>query len=97
MRSVTMAFVLGVALLLGLGASVIPFSAARAQSDQDLKNAGKNPAEILTYGMSYGQQRFSPLKQINRQTIKRLVPAWSYSFANNTGEESQPLIKDGVM
>ena len=68
-----------------------------AQSDEDLRNAGKNQSEILTYGMSYGQQRFSPLNQINRQTVKRLVPAWSYSMSNNLGEESQALIKDGVM
>jgi alcohol dehydrogenase (cytochrome c) len=67
-------------------------AAAFAQSDEDLRNAGKNPAEILTYGMSYSQQRFSPLNQINRQTIKRLVPAWSYSMAGNNGEESQVLI-----
>ncbi len=70
---------------------------ALAQTDEDLRNAGKNQAEILTYGMSYSQQRFSPLNQINRQTVKRLVPAWSYSMASNHGEESQVLIKDGVM
>src|SRR6266404_4577400 len=72
-------------------------TAVFAQTDEDLRNADKNPAEILTYGMSYSQQRFSPLNQINRQTIKRLVPAWSYSMAGNNGEESQVLIKDGVM
>ena len=44
-----------------------------AQSDEDLRNAGGNPAEILTYGMSYSQRRFSPLTQINRQTVKQLV------------------------
>ena len=71
--------------------------AAFAQSDEDLRNAGKNLSEILTYGMSYNQQRFSPLNQINRQTVKRLVPAWSYSMTSNHGEESQALIKDGVM
>ena len=68
-----------------------------AQSDEDLRNAGGNPAEILTYGMSYSQRRFSPLTQINRQTVKQLVPAWSYSMASNVGEESQPLVKDGVI
>ncbi len=35
--------------------------------------------------------------QINRQTVKRLVPAWSYSMISNHGEESRALIKDGVM
>jgi alcohol dehydrogenase (cytochrome c) len=71
--------------------------AAMAQNDADLRNAGKDTSEVLTYGMSYNQQRFSTLSQINRQTVRRLVPAWSYSMASNYGEESQPLIKDGVI
>ena len=70
---------------------------ALAQNDQDLRDAGKRTDEIITYGISYTQQRFSPLKQINRDTVRRLVPAWSYSTANNYGEEAQPLIKDGVI
>jgi alcohol dehydrogenase (cytochrome c) len=70
---------------------------ASAQSADEIKNAAQTPQNVLTYGMSYSQQRFSPLDQINRQSVKRLVPVWSYSMDNNTGEESQPLIYDGVM
>jgi alcohol dehydrogenase (cytochrome c) len=47
--------------------------------------------------MGYNQQRFSPLTQINRQTVKRLVPAWSYSLNNDRGEEGQALVRDGVV
>ncbi|HXJ02946.1 MAG TPA: hypothetical protein VNH44_17135, partial [Micropepsaceae bacterium] len=47
---------------------------AFAQSDADLTNAAKTPDRVLTYGMSYSQQRFSPLKEIDRQSVKRLVP-----------------------
>src|SRR5215470_11083639 len=70
---------------------------ALAQSADEIKNAEQTPQNVLTYGMSYSQQRFSSLSQINRDTVKRLVPAWSYSLNNNTGEESQPLIYNGVM
>ena len=70
---------------------------AFAQTADEIKNAEKTPENILTYGMSYTQQRFSPLTQINHDTVKRLVPVWSYSMNNNTGEESQPLIYNGVM
>ena len=70
---------------------------ALAQTADEIKNAEKTPQNVLTYGMSYSQQRFSPLNQINRDTVKRLVPVWSYSMNNNTGEESQPLIYNGVM
>jgi alcohol dehydrogenase (cytochrome c) len=71
--------------------------AALAQSADEIKKAETTPENILTYGMSYSQQRFSPLTEINRDTVKRLVPVWSYSMNNNTGEESQPLIYNGVM
>jgi len=84
---------IAVAALLTAAHSAVAF----AQSDEDLRNAGKNPSEVLTYGMTYSQQRFSPLTQISRQNVKRLVPVWSYSMASNHGEESQALVKDGVV
>jgi alcohol dehydrogenase (cytochrome c) len=71
--------------------------AASAQTADELLNAAKTPQNVLTYGMSYSQQRFSPLTQINRDTVKRLVPVWSYSMNNNTGEESQALVYNGVI
>ena len=70
---------------------------ALGQTADEIKNAQQTPQNILTYGMSYNQQRFSALSQINRDTVKQLVPVWSYSMNNNTGEESQPLIYNGVM
>jgi alcohol dehydrogenase (cytochrome c) len=70
---------------------------ALAQSAADLRDAAKTTDRILTYGMSYSQQRFSTLKQIDRQTVKRLVPAWSYSLDSSNGEESQALTMGGVM
>ena len=70
---------------------------ALAQSADELKNDDKTPGDILTYGMGYSQQRYSPLTHINRDNVKRLVPAWSYSMADNRGQQAQPLVKDGVM
>lgn len=70
---------------------------ALAQSAADLQNDEKTPGDVLTYGMGYSQQRFSPLTLINRDNVKRLVPAWSYSMADNRGQEAQPLVKDGII
>jgi alcohol dehydrogenase (cytochrome c) len=77
--------------LLGTGAA--------AQTFDDLKKDGNGGStdNILTYGMGYHQQRYSPLKQINKQTVKRLVPLWSLSLDNNWGEQAQPIIYNGVM
>ena len=56
------------------GLLLVGGAAATAQTLDDLKNDGKNTDNILTYGMGYGQNRYSPLKQIDKTTVKRLVP-----------------------
>jgi alcohol dehydrogenase (cytochrome c) len=68
-----------------------------AQTLEELKNDGKNPDNVLTYGMGYHQHRYSPLKQIDKSTIKRLVPVWNLSLDNQWGEQAQPLVYNGVM
>ena len=84
------------ALLAALVGAALPV-AVLAQTADDLKNDEKTPGDVLTYGMGYSQHRYSPLTQINRDNVKRLVPAWSYSMADNRGQEAQPLVKDGVI
>src|SRR3954453_20308312 len=71
--------------------------AASAQTLDDLKNDGRNTDNILTYGMGYHLHRYSPLKEINKATGKRLVPVWNLSLDNQFGEQAQPIIHDGVM
>ncbi len=70
---------------------------AWSQTLDDLKNDGKNPDNVLTYGMGYHQQRYSPLNQINKSNVKRLVPVWSLGLENEFGEQAQPLVYNGVM
>jgi alcohol dehydrogenase (cytochrome c) len=70
---------------------------ASAQTLDDLKNDGKNTDNILTYGMGYSQHRFSPLKQVDKSNVKRLVPVWNLSLDNQWGEQAQPIIYNGVM
>ncbi|MEM7056554.1 MAG: PQQ-dependent dehydrogenase, methanol/ethanol family [Pseudomonadota bacterium] len=72
-------------------------SIASAQSLTDLANDAATPGDILTYGGGYGQQRHSPLDQVNKDTVKNLVPVWAYSLADDRGQETYPLLKDGVM
>ncbi|HZF19182.1 MAG TPA: PQQ-dependent dehydrogenase, methanol/ethanol family [Burkholderiales bacterium] len=72
-------------------------AAASAQTTADLIADGKNSDNVLNYGMGYYQNRYSPLKQINRQTVKRLVPAWNLSLNSAYGEQGQPLVHDGLL
>ena len=78
-------------------ATLCMIGTASAQTLDDLKNDGKNTDNILTYGMGYQLHRYSPLKEINKTTVKRLVPVWNLSLDNQFGEQAQPLVKDGVM
>jgi len=65
----------------------------------EILNDAKSTNDVLTYGMGQQGQRFSPLTQIDKKTIKDLVPVWNFSFGGEKqrGQESQPIIKDGVM
>ncbi|MEM1153130.1 MAG: PQQ-dependent dehydrogenase, methanol/ethanol family [Pseudomonadota bacterium] len=69
---------------------------AASPSNDDLLNDATTTNEITTYG-GYNLQRHSPLTQINKSNVKRLVPVWNLSLANNYPQEGQPLLIDGVM
>ncbi|HSR06090.1 MAG TPA: PQQ-dependent dehydrogenase, methanol/ethanol family [Bryobacteraceae bacterium] len=68
-----------------------------AQTNQDLLNDGKNTENVTTQSMGYDRKSYSPLKQINKTNIKRLVPLWNTSLMNDQGELSAPTIFNGVM
>jgi alcohol dehydrogenase (cytochrome c) len=84
-----------------LMASVVMFAgnASAGVTDEDLANDQATVGDIVSNGMGRNAQRFSPMDQINRDTVKSLVPAWSFSFGGEKqrGQESQPLIYDGIM
>jgi alcohol dehydrogenase (cytochrome c) len=68
-----------------------------AQTADQLVNGAKDTGDVLNYGMGYNLQRYSPLTQINKATVKHLVPVWNYSYDDDKSEESQPLVYHGVI
>ena len=72
-------------------------AAVQAQTADELLNEGKNTENVTLLGTGYDMKMFSPLKQINKSNIKRLVPLWTFSLSNDMGELSQPTIYNGVM
>ena len=56
-----------------------------------------NASDWLTYGRTYDEQRFSPLDQVNKDTVGRLGVAWWASFDTDRGQEATPLVADGVL
>jgi len=67
------------------------------QTTEELVNDGKNTENVTTQSMGYDRKSYSPLKQINRTNIKRLVPIWSTSVMNDQGELAAPTIYNGVV
>ncbi|KWV49939.1 quinonprotein alcohol dehydrogenase [Bradyrhizobium macuxiense] len=84
---------------IALAASLVIFASygASAQTTEQLVKGATDTSNVLNYGMGYNLQRFSTLNQINKETIKNLVPVWNYSLNDDRSEESQPLVYQGVI
>ncbi len=54
-------------------------------------------SEWLSYGGDYSEQRFSPLDQINADSISDLGLAWYADMDTARGQEATPLIIDGSL
>ena len=83
--------------LLAVGLAFLFAPAATAQTADELAKGSTNTSNVVNYGMGYDLNRFSPLKTINKDNVKHLVPVWNYSYDDNRSEESQPLIYKGVL
>lgn len=51
----------------------------------------------LNYGLNYNEDRFSPLKQINKQNVADIELAWSLDLGVMRGVEASPIVVDGIM
>ncbi len=59
--------------------------------------ADKEPGNWLSHGRTYSEQRYSPLKKINTETVSDLGLAWSVDLGTKRGVEATPIVVDGVM
>ena len=90
-----------------LGASVFALATALTTSAtlaegvtmDDLAQDAQSTNNVLMNGLGWHAQRYSPLKTINAENVNQLVPAWAMSFGGEKmrGQETQPLVDDGVM
>ncbi len=74
--------------------------AAHAQvTEEDLANDQDITTQVVTNGMGRHLQRYSPLDTLNRDNVANLVPAWAFSLGGEKqrGQETQPLVYDGIM
>jgi alcohol dehydrogenase (cytochrome c) len=78
---------------------------AKSVTYDRILNARSEPHNWLTYYGAYDGQRYSPLDTINKETVRRMSPAWVFqagSVGLHSGKstysfEASPLVVDGVM
>jgi quinohemoprotein ethanol dehydrogenase len=59
--------------------------------------ADAEPGNWLAHGRDYGEQRFSPLDQVDATNVGQLGLAWHYDTGRDRGHEASPIVVDGVM
>jgi quinohemoprotein ethanol dehydrogenase len=84
-------------LPIGLFLTLLGMSSAQVKRVDDvvLRNAAKSSSDgdWLSYGLTPGETRFSPLKQIDASNVKRLGLVWSYEVGDGGGDqEATPLV-----
>ena len=62
-----------------------------------LRQADREPGQWLTNGRNSDAAFFSPLTQINADTVSRLGFAWEFKTDTYRGMEATPLVVDGVL
>ena len=96
------AIVFGVLVFQGYNLSIARETKSQAAtsasvSDAQIVKAESQPGNWLTYGRTYSEQRFSPLKQIDNRNAARLGLAWYFDLDTHRGQEATPIVVDGVM
>ncbi|MDQ2804078.1 MAG: PQQ-binding-like beta-propeller repeat protein, partial [Pseudomonadota bacterium] len=67
------------------------------RADDALNQAMQNDNNWATYGRTFANQRFSPLKQINDQNVGQLKLAWAFQVGALRSNEASPLVVDGTL
>src|SRR3954470_19057485 len=80
-----------------LAAFLMIGSSASMQTTEELVNDGRNPDNVTTQSMGYSRQSYSPLKQINKSNVKKLLPIWNAALSNEQGELAAPTVYNGVL
>jgi len=79
--------------------AVLAGARLRAQnvSYDEILHSASHPENWMTYGGNYASQRFSELKQINKENVNSLKLDWVYQLRQQGIFESSPIVVDGLM
>jgi quinohemoprotein ethanol dehydrogenase len=104
-RKLLQHFAIGLALLSSAGCHLPgdnrensqPAATPGSVDETRMLQADQEPGNWMSYGRTYSEQRFSPLRQINEQDVGRLGLAWYVDLDGRRGQEATPIVVDGVM
>jgi PQQ-dependent dehydrogenase (methanol/ethanol family) len=75
---------------------VFPTGSVSVNRDR-LVNADAEPGSWMTTGRDYHEQRYSPLTLISADNVSELGLAWFADIDTERGQESTPVVVDGIM
>jgi len=93
------ASLIGIAFTASMYLGSATLTAQASITDADIINDQATTGDVVSYGLGPRGQRYSPLSRLNTKTVKKLLPIWAFSFGGEKqrGQESQPIVHDGVM
>ncbi len=92
------ALILGAAIVLASGCgNRLQAKHNSAVDGKRLAKADSEPGNWMSYGRTYSEQRFSPLKAVNDQNVSQLGLTWHFDLDTHRGQEATPLVIDGIM
>jgi glucose dehydrogenase len=87
----------GAALALVAGSQAAAAAGAANVNAQRMLDPAATAANWMTYGGTYTEQHYSPLTQINKDTLATLGLAWFADYDTNLTQAGTPLEIDGVI
>jgi len=97
LRPACLSFLLEVAALEVAPAVAKAGGSAAAVDGARIAAADSEPQNWLAHGRTYGEQRYSPLAQINDGNVEKLGLAWAYATGTMRGLQATPIVVDGSM
>jgi quinohemoprotein ethanol dehydrogenase len=77
--------------------SVTPAQYGAAVNAARLIAADEEPGQWMAVGRDYGEQRYSPLTQVNTESVSDLGLLWSADIDTSRGQEATPVVVDGAL
>jgi PQQ-dependent dehydrogenase (methanol/ethanol family) len=102
-RALGMGLLLSATILAGCGrkdeaaTTAGPAGPAANVTAERLTKAADEPGQWMSYGGTYSEQRFSPLKQIDASNVGTLGLQWFADYDTNQNQYGSPLYVDGVI